>query len=127
MEDEAKLQEKAMKMQMVEQQMMQVQKQLQQLEGQQLDLGITKESLEDLKKTEKGTDMLSMISPGIFVKTELKGTEDVIINVGANVAVKKKLDDAKKMVENQVEEIKNLQMQLMEDMQKLNGTLMNLG
>ncbi|MBW2991835.1 prefoldin subunit alpha [Candidatus Woesearchaeota archaeon] len=118
-----KEQEKMLKMQILEQQIVQVQKQLQQLEGQLLDLGITKEGLNDLKKAEKGSEMLSMISPGIFVKTNLLDNKDVIINVGANVAVKKKLDDARKMVEEQVEDIKKIQDQLMSDMQKLSEAI----
>lgn len=126
MEDEKKMQEKALKIQLLEQQMIAVQKQLQQLEEQLDELDTTKQSLDDIKKSKKGTEMLSMVSPGIFFRTSLVNNEEVIINVGGNVAVRKKIDGARKMIEEQAEEIKNIQAQLMLDMQNLNETILNL-
>jgi prefoldin alpha subunit len=121
-EERKKIQEKALKLQVLEQQIIAVQKQIQQLEEQLEELNITKQSIEDLKKAKKGAETLSMISPGIFIKTSLLDNEEVIINVGANVAVKKKAEDAKKMIENQIEEIAAVQQQLMVDIQKLSMT-----
>jgi prefoldin alpha subunit len=118
-EERKKLQEKALKMQVLEQQIVAVQKQIQQLEEQLEELSITKQSIEDLKKAKKGAEALSMISPGIFIKTSILDSEEVIINVGANVAVKKNAEDAKKMIESQIEEIAAVQAQLMADIQKL--------
>jgi len=126
MKDEQDMQEKLMKMQMLEQQMTSIQKQLQQLEGQLMDLDATKESLDGLKNSEKGSEMLSMVSPGIFVKTGLTDNKEVVINVGAGVAVKKNIEDAKKLVDEQIEEVKNVHIQLMEDMQKLNSIMLRI-
>ena len=44
-----------------------------------------------------------------------------------NVAVKKSVEDAKKLVDNQIEEVKQVQVNLMQDMQKLNGAMMQMG
>jgi prefoldin alpha subunit len=126
MEDNIRMQEKMMKMQILEQQIVTVQKQLQQLEEQMVDLEITKQSLKELRKSKKGVETLSMLSPGIFVKTSLADNKDVIINVGGNVAVKKKAEDAEKMIEEQIEDINNIQTQLMMDMQRLNDTILKL-
>jgi prefoldin alpha subunit len=126
MEDEKKMQEKALKIQLLEQQMIAVQKQLQQLEEQLDELDTTKQSLDDIKKSKKGTEMLSMVSPGIFFRTSLVNNEEVIINVGGNVTVRKKIDGARKMIEEQAEEIKNIQAQLMLDMQNLNEAILRM-
>jgi len=126
MDDGQKIQEREFKIQILEQQIVQVQKQLQQLENQLMELEITKDSINELKKSKKGDEMLSMLSPGIFVKTNLSDNEDVIINVGANVAVKKKTGEAKEMINEQIEDIKGIQTQLMIDMQKLSGAIVRL-
>jgi len=123
MEEGQKIQEKALKMQIIEQQMAGMQKQLQQLEQQLTELAITKESLEDIKKCKEGSEMLSMLSPGIFIKTKLVQNQDVIINVGGNVAVKKKVEHAKQMVEEQIQEIREVQLQFMTDMEKFNDAI----
>jgi prefoldin alpha subunit len=124
--DEQKMQEKALKIQILEQQIIGVQNQLQNLEAQLVDLDITKESLDDLKKSEKGSELLSMLSPGIFVKSNLADNKDVIINVGAGVAVKKDVDKAKELVEQQFEEVKKVQLQLLMDMEKLNEAIIRM-
>jgi prefoldin alpha subunit len=126
MDDDRITQENALRMQILEQQAAAVQKQVQQLEEQLAELDITKESLDELKKSKSGADMLSMLSPGIFVKTSLANNEEVIINVGGNVAVKKKTSEAKKMIEEQIGEIKNIQAQLVLDMQKFNEAILKM-
>jgi len=126
MDNEQMMQERAFKIQLLEQQIVQVQKQLQQLENQLIELDITKDSLDELKKSKKGDEMLSMISPGIFVKTNLSDNRDIIINAGANIAVKKKTNEVKEMLDEQTEEIKGIHAQLMIDMQKLSGAMARL-
>ena len=125
MEDED-AQENAFKMQILEQQIVQVQKQLQQLENQLIDLEMTKESIDELKKSKKGDEMLSMLSPGIFIKTNLTNNDDVIINVGANIAVKKKTSEAKKMIDEQIEDVKEIRTQLMMDTQKMSDAMLRI-
>jgi len=120
------LQQRYMKLQMLEQQMQQVQKQLQTFDIQLQDLAVTKQSLEDLKKTEIGTEILSTLSPGIFIKTKLAENKDVTINVGSNVAVKKEVAGAQKLVDEQITEIQKLQMQLTRDLQQLSTIALQL-
>ena len=59
------------------------------------------------------------IGAGSFLITELKNTEDVIIGLGAGVAVKKKIDDAKVTIEEQKTELEQLRDKMTSDLQQL--------
>ncbi len=122
MTDEAKqkdLQEKYMKYQMIEQQMQQLQLQAQKMEEQLVELMVTKQALDDLGKTEPGTEIHAPVSNGIFVKAELKSNETVRLNVGANTIVEKTIPDAKKLIDRQLKEVEKFQQKIAADLQKL--------
>ena len=116
--DEKKLQEKYMEFKMLEQQITQVQKQVQALENQLTELVGVNESLEELKNVGDGTEILVPISNGIFTKAALKANEDLIVNVGANVAVNKKIPEAKKLIETQLVEIKKMHDHMNSELEK---------
>lgn len=124
--DEQEMQQRTLKMQIIEQQINQVQKQLQNFENQLMDLDATKQSLEELKRSKIDSETLSTVSPGIFVKTRLVENNDVIINVGGGIVVKKSIDGAKKLIDDQIIEVRNIQAQLIGDLQKLDEAVVKL-
>jgi len=120
MTDEKKeLQQKYMELQLMDNQINQVQKHIQSLNNQLIDLELVDKGLDDFKETKTGTDILVSLSPGIYAKAELKNNEELIVNVGSNVVVKKKISDTKKLINNQVNELKKLKEQMTADIQKL--------
>ena len=121
MSDEKKheLQEKYMQFQMLQQQLQQAQKQLKLFEEQLHELAHTKEALDELKGTGVGTELLVPMSSGIFIKAKLDNNEHVNINVGANVAVQKNITEAKKLIEEQETEIRQVQLQMINQFQKV--------
>lgn len=128
-EDKAKqqkLQEKYMEMQFIGQQIKQVQSQLQMIDAQLNELIITKEGLSEIEKSKPGSEVLSSLSPGIFIKTELKDNKDILLNVGAGVGVNKSMKEAHELVETQTREIKNVQRQLLDNLQLLNSRVNEL-
>jgi prefoldin alpha subunit len=116
--DTKTLQEKYMEYQMLEQMVNHLQEQMQKIEGQMVELISVKQSLDDLKKAKKGSEMMVPIANGIFVKGELKDNEDLIINVGGNIAVNKSIEDAKHMLEKQFGTLQQMQQDLMVQLQK---------
>ena len=50
--------------------------------------------MEEISKLKKGEEFLSPLSSGVLVKTELKEHGEILMAVGANVMVKKKISDA---------------------------------
>jgi len=118
-EEEKKLQEKYMEMKMLEEQIKQIQVQAQTVEQQLMELMATTQSLDDFKKAKEGDKILVPISSGIFTKASLKDNKEFLVNVGANTVVKKDIDSTKKLIEKQVEEMKELHSKINMQMQKL--------
>ena len=127
MEDkEKKAQEMYMEFQMLDQHIKQLQKQLQAITQQLMEFESTSMSLEDLQKVPAGKEIFVPLSSGIFAKAEIKDTSELLVNVGANVVVQKDIASAKKLIANQVEEIRKLQKRMMEELEKMTGKAANI-
>ena len=70
-------------------------------------------------KGEDNKETLVPIGAGSFLITELKNTDEVIIGLGAGVAVKKKIDDAKNTITEQRTELEELRDKMSADLQKI--------
>jgi prefoldin alpha subunit len=113
------LKRKYVEFQLLEQQMKQTQKQLQLLEEQVVELIVTHQGLEDLKHVKEGSEILVPVSSGIFAKARLESVDKLILNVGANTAVPKTIEETQETLNKQMTEIQGLQTQLIEAHQKL--------
>ena len=114
-----KAQEMYMEFQVLEQQIRQLQKQLEVITSQLIELNATSNSLDEFKKISQGSEVFVPLSSGIFVKANIKDTSELLVNVGANVVVKKDNDSTKKLIQNQMEEIKKIQRQMIEELEKM--------
>ena len=75
-------------------------------------------------KGEENKETLVPIGAGSFLITELKNTDEVIIGLGAGVAVKKKIDDAKDTITEQRTELEELREKMSVDLQKITEYIM---
>ena len=116
-EEEEKLQKLYLEFQMLDQSIKQLEKQSAALNNQLMDLMVTKHALEEMKNIGQGTEILTPLSSGIYIKTQLKDNENFIVNVGSNVTTVKDLQSTKKLIENQIDEIEKLQQNLATQMQ----------
>jgi prefoldin alpha subunit len=82
------------------------------------DISVSIDTLETVKGKDD-TETLVPIGAGSFLVTELKNTEDVIVSLGAGVAVKKKIDDAKDTINEQKKELEELRNKMSSDLQKI--------
>ena len=97
-----------MEMQMLEKQMQEMQKHEQLVEQQLMELMIASQSLDEFKDTTKGDEILVPISSGIFAKAELKNNKEFLVNVGANTVVVKDIESTKKLMDKQVEDMRDV-------------------
>jgi len=116
-EKEKKIQKLYLEFQELDQQIKQLEQQNTALSAQLTDLTVTIQSLEDMKKIKNGTEILVPLSGGIYAKAELKDSKNLIVNVGSNVTTVRDVDSTKNLIETQVNEIKKLQVRLVEDLQ----------
>jgi|TARA_B100002003_G_C13988323_1_gene477664 prefoldin alpha subunit len=117
--DEKKAQELYMELNMINQQIQEYQKQIQQFEETIQEVRESKKSLDEISVLEEGKEILLPIVSGIFAKAEIKNTKEFIVNVGANTAVEKPVDDVKKLLDKQLEEIQKTQNNFVDNLQKL--------
>src|SRR3989344_6425049 len=120
MEDkQKKSKELYLEFQMLDQHIRQLHKQLEAVTQQLVEFTVTSSNLDEFKKISAGTDIFAPLSSGIFAKASIKDTSDLLVNIGANVVVKKDIDSTKKLIQNQAEEIKKIQKQLIDNMEKM--------
>ena len=113
------LQEKYVELQILEQQMKQLQEQLQHIEQQRAELHRLEGSLQDIRKTKAGTDLLVSLGPGIFAKASLKDGTKVLMNVGADTVVETDVASSQTLIQKQEEELQQVQEQFMHELQHL--------
>ena len=99
-------------MQEMKQNLQQMQQQLQLLEHQLLELDQVKDTIVEMKKSEKGQEILVPLGAGVFTKATVKDNEKIIMNVGSSVAVDKTLSEAEELVLKQIEELQKIQEQM---------------
>lgn len=119
-------QQKYMEMQIISQQIKQLQRQIQILQSQISEVNIAVESFNELKNVKKGAEILVPITNGVFAKAELKDSSHLLVNVGANTVVTKTIDESKKLMEDQLNELAKFHDNLVMEIQKLSNKLEEL-
>lgn len=111
------LQAKYYEFQMLQEQLQKLQQQ-QQIVGRQIEeLSKVQGALASAKDVKEGTEVLCPIGAGVTLKTKLETAETVVMNVGAGIAVEKRLVDAKVQVDQQIEEMQEIEQQIGEELQ----------
>jgi len=90
------------------------------LQNQAIELEVTKQALDDISKTEEGTEILVPVSAGIFLKGALKDNKELSINVGSGTVVNKTIPEAKKILDEQIDELKKIQEKAVVEFSRLN-------
>ena len=115
-ENEKRFQEIYVEFQVLSSSIQQLEKQSAALESHLLELMTTKQSLHDMENVKPGTEILVPLSAGIYARADLKENDKFIVNVGSNIALSKSLASTKKIIEDQVTEIKKLQVSLSQEL-----------
>ncbi|MBI2144203.1 prefoldin subunit alpha [Candidatus Woesearchaeota archaeon] len=100
-------------------QIKQLQEQLQALEEKRGELGTAAGTLDELKGTEKKARMLVPVSDGMFASATLDSNEELIVNVGSDVCVKKTVEEAKDLLNAKLKELTSYQEELLGELQRL--------
>ncbi len=111
------LQQKYYHLQMIEAQMQQAQKEMAQLEQKQQELAGLRDSLGELKNTKSKSKSFSQIGLGIYAESTISDTKELLVNVGANLLVKKKVAEVQEILDKQLEQFTMITSQLTQSMQ----------
>ena len=90
-------------------QISQLEMQSQYLQAAAMDYGKAKITLENLSKTDDGTETLIPIGGGAFVYASLENTSKVLIDIGSDLVAEKNFEDAIKKIDAKLEELQKNQ------------------
>ncbi|MAG78978.1 prefoldin subunit alpha [Candidatus Pacearchaeota archaeon] len=114
-------QELIFKLSMFEQQIQQLQQQLQAVEQSMVEMNSLNLGLDEIKGA-KGKEIFAQIGRGIFAKTKLL-SEDLTVDIGGKNLVKKTVPETKKLIEEQINKLKDVQGNLNSNMDQISGEL----
>ena len=86
-----------------------------------------KNCLDEIKGVKKGSEILSPLSSGIFVKANIADVSKLIVNVGKGVTVEKTVEETKELIDAKFNEIAKMRDELISEMQKIEKRLIELG
>lgn len=118
MEDKQKLEQMVTEINQLQQQGETITKQIEQLNTSLADITAAQEAVKGIKGA-VGKETLVPIGAGCFIATELK-SEDVIVGVGAEVAIKKSREETEKTLSEDKEEVQKLITTLTEQLENIN-------
>ncbi|MDP3916966.1 MAG: prefoldin subunit alpha [Nanoarchaeota archaeon] len=124
---EEKLREKYMELQMFEQAMQQIQQRKAILENQKTEFLALKENLEGISKLKKDSPMYSSVGSGVFIKSELKDPDNVLVNIGSGIALEKTVPESIRLVENQISELNKIEKHIEKELEDYSkkGAILN--
>jgi prefoldin alpha subunit len=99
------VEEKAVEMELLRQSMQQLDQQLVALETRKMQIEEVLKGMDELKG---GEDVLIPLGPGFFIKGQLKQDKNVIVMIGSNSAMEKTVEDATKVIKDNLEEINKM-------------------
>lgn len=125
MEDQQRLEEIVNELNLYQSQADLMQQQIEAVRASISELEILENTLESVQNG-KDLETLVPVGAGSFLTAELKNTDDVIMSVGAGVAIKKKMSDAQETITQQKEELQKTMDQMANNLQKITEIIVKL-
>lgn len=119
--DKKEIQQEYMKLQNLDSQMQEIQENVQKLQEKVSQLEELKESVKKVENFEEGSKLQAPISPGIYLEGELKNKNQLLVNIGADVFVKKGIEGAQEVVDGRIDRVKDLIQDLNADLKDLSS------
>ncbi len=111
-----------MQLNMLQERGNQLEEQVQQVNSQIKQFEDLKKSLEEIDDVDENHEMLAPVGRGIYFLSKIQNKK-LFVNVGSNIVLRKKPEQAKKIVDKQVEQLKKIKNNLLEEIEKLNQQL----
>lgn len=125
MEDQQKLEEMVNELNLYKNQAEVLQQQIEALQSSIAEIEILESTLVDVKDKDS-LETLVPVGAGSFMNAEIKKTDEIIMSVGAGVAISKTLDEAKETITSQKEELKENLDKMMTNLQKISQVVAQL-
>lgn len=125
MEDQQKLEEIINQLNVYKNQSEMLQQQVEAIQGSIAEIEILESTLDDVKDKDY-LETLVPVGAGSFMNAEIKKTDEIIMSVGAGVAISKTVDEAKETIASQKEELKESLDKMLDNLQKISQIVAQL-
>jgi prefoldin alpha subunit len=125
MEDQQRLEEIVNELNLYQSQADLMQQQIEAVRASISEIEILESTLNSVKDGED-LETLVPVGAGSFLTAELKNTDEVIMSVGAGVAIKKKLSEAQETITEQKKELQKTMDQMANNLQKITEIIVKL-
>ena len=123
---EEELQKKYIELQTKEHQLQKINEQLTNILHHIGELKVVEDTLNEIKKTKEGTEVLVPLGSGIFAKANLKDNKKLNISVGSKVNVVKSLDETKDLVNKQIKNMGDLALEVENNMHEVSKDMRDI-
>lgn len=113
--------QKYVMLQLIDAQIKELEKEISALEQRAAEITSLKLSLKALAESKPNSKSFSPIGLGIYSESEIKNTKEVLVNVGADVLVKKTVTEAEEILAKQLSQLDNVTKQLTQNFTNLAG------
>jgi prefoldin alpha subunit len=125
MEDQQRLDEMINQINLYNNQAEVLEQQVEAIRASLAEVEILESTLEDIKD-EKSLETLVPVGAGSFMHAEIKQTDEVIMSIGAGVAIKKSAEEAKETLSLQKEELSDSLDKMLKNLQKISQIIAQL-
>ena len=125
MEDQQRLNSLLNEMNAYRQQAELIQQQIEMIQASMAEVDALFATLDDIEGKES-VEAFVPVGAGSFIKGELKSTDEIIVSIGAGLAVKKDADGAREMLERQKEDLKDSLDKMLATLQQCTDIVANL-
>lgn len=112
--------------QMINQQITQLEQQLESVNENIINIKSIKDAIIQIGNTKKDTEILSPVSNGIFIKTKLLDNDLFLVNTGDGTTVEKNQGEILKILDDQMIQMNDIELELVNNLNKLNIQLEKL-
>jgi prefoldin alpha subunit len=125
MEDQQKLEEIVNQLNIYKNQSDILQQQIEAIQGSIAEIEILESTLEEVKDKDS-LETLVPVGAGSFINAEIKKTDEIIMSIGAGVALSKTVEDAKEIISSQKKELNDSLNKMLDSLQKISQIVAQL-
>lgn len=116
--DEKMLQRKYIQLQLLRQQTNALMEEKKLINERVTELTMTSNALQKMEYMKKGDEIWSTLGSGVFVRSDIKDIDKVFVAVGAGAVIKGTRDNAVKILESRLDELKKLDKEIVTELNK---------
>ena len=118
-QEQQQLQRKIIELNMLDQRCKQIQQQVNVVDQQLTELQLLENNINEVKKIENNSETLSQLGQGIFVKSKVNKIDEVFIDIGSKIVVKKNVEDAKELIKKRIEQVMNIRELILQELSNM--------